>query len=212
MLRMFRFQQECRYLLHGPLFWWAAAAAFLLAWAGRNFFWAGMLAVTAVSAGRSLGGSFQENLPGMLYTGSLGRKLAFCKLLSVLVVSAGSYAALSLAFSFGMGVFPFSGGFSPGIYWNGGGSGLWQSGDALFWMVPWGQGLLAVLTAGVLFSGCFLLLGNPFFGMAAVLIPGFFLFLRMMDLPLEYHGLLCWLAGSCVFLGQRFWRFFRMDL
>ena len=66
---------------------------------GFGLIWAASLVLAGIIAARSLGGSFQNQMPGMLYTQKKGRRTALYKVLSVMAVSGGVYLALSLVFT-----------------------------------------------------------------------------------------------------------------
>lgn len=66
---------------------------------GFGLIWAASLILAGIVAARSLGGSFQNQMPGMLYTQKKGRRTALYKVLSVIAVSGAVYLALSLVFT-----------------------------------------------------------------------------------------------------------------
>ena len=66
---------------------------------GFGLIWAASLILAGIVAARSLGGSFQNQMPGMLYTQKKGRRTALYKVLSVMAISGGVYLALSLVFT-----------------------------------------------------------------------------------------------------------------
>lgn len=58
---------------------------------GQGLMWAAAFVLAGIAAGRSIGGSFQSNMQGMVYLGKSGRRLSLYKVLAVLAVSAAMY-------------------------------------------------------------------------------------------------------------------------
>lgn len=63
---------------------------------GQGLVWAAAFVLAGIAAGRSLGGSFQNNMQGMVYLGKPGRRFGLYKVLAVLAVSAVLYLFLSV--------------------------------------------------------------------------------------------------------------------
>lgn len=91
-------QKERQYLLPMDFlttsnYYWFS---FPLDWMGQGFVWAAAFVLAGIAAGRSLGGSFQSNMQGMVYLGKPGRRFGLYKVLAVLAVSAVLYLFLSV--------------------------------------------------------------------------------------------------------------------
>ncbi len=138
---------------------------------GIGFLWAVSFVLAGIIVARSLGGSFLNNMQGMVYTGKPGRKFVLYKISSALAVSALAYLAMTLVVTLGFILF-----FRLDLYWNIPFSAMtgWR-GPTIprffvtiggYWWFQLGVGLGAVLIMTLIFSAAMLLTKNFYAGSA----------------------------------------------
>lgn len=138
---------------------------------GQGLVWAAAFVLAGIAAGRSLGGSFQSNMQGMVYLGKPGRQFGLYKVLAVLAVSAATYLFLSV---FVLLVYVLL--CRTDLYWNVPLSAV-STGDGVmlprffitiggYWLFQIGVGLAAVLIMAVIFCAAMLFTRNFYAGSA----------------------------------------------
>lgn len=138
---------------------------------GQGLMWAAAFVLAGIAAGRSIGGSFQSNMQGMVYLGKSGRRLSLYKVLAVLAVSAAMYLFLSF---FVLLVYVLL--CRTDLYWDVPLSAV-NTGDGVmlprffitiggYWLFQLGVGLAAVLIMAVIFCAAMLFTKNFYAGSA----------------------------------------------
>lgn len=165
-------QKEKQYLL--PLdncanknFYWFSFPLDLM---GQGLVWAAAFVLAGIAAGRSLGGSFQGNMQGVVYLGKPGRRFGLYKVLAVLTMSAAMYLFLSF---FVLLVYVLL--CRTDLYWNVplSAASLWGFNFPRFsitiggyWLFQLGAGLAAVLIMALIFCAAMLVTKNFYAGSA----------------------------------------------
>ena len=138
---------------------------------GQGLMWAAAFVLAGIAAGRSIGGSFQSNMQGMVYLGKSGRRLSLYKVLAVLAVSAAMYLFLSF---FVLLVYVLL--CRTDLYWNVPLSAVSDGGAMMisrffitiggYWLFQLGVGLAAVLIMTLVFCAAMLVTKNFYAGSA----------------------------------------------
>lgn len=132
---------------------------------GFGLMWAASLILAGMIAARSLGGSFQNQMPGMLYTQKKGRKTALYKVRSVMAVSGGIYLALSLVFTLVCILV-----FRLDLYWDVSLAAMTTTRFPItiggYWLFQLGVGLEAVLIMTLVFCAAMMFTRSFFAGSA----------------------------------------------
>ncbi len=166
-------QKETQYLvpmdfLTTSNYYWFS---FPLDWMGQGLMWAAAFVLAGIAAGRSLGGSFQSNMQGMVYLGKPGRRLELYKVLAVLAVSAVLYLFLSIVILLAYVLI-----CRTDLYWNVPISAVSTWGGLVisrffitiggYWLFQLGVGLAAVLIMALIFCAAMVLTKNFYAGSA----------------------------------------------
>lgn len=138
---------------------------------GQGLMWAAAFVLAGIAAGRSIGGSFQSNMQGVVYLGKPGRRLSLYKVLAVLAVSAAMYLFLSF---FVLLVYVLL--CRADLYWNVPLSAVSDGGAMMvsrffitiggYWLFQLGIGLAAVLIMTLVFCAAMLVTKNFYAGSA----------------------------------------------
>lgn len=138
---------------------------------GQGLVWAAAFVLAGIATGRSLGGSFQGNIQGMVYLGKPGRRFGLYKVLAVLAVSAAMYLFLSFLVLLGYVLL-----CRTDLYWNVPLSAVSDGGAMMisrffitiggYWLFQLGVGLAAVLIMAVIFCAAMLFTKNFYAGSA----------------------------------------------
>ncbi len=138
---------------------------------GQGLVWAAAFVLAGIATGRSLGGSFQSNMQGMVYLGKPGRRFGLYKTLAVLAVSAAMYLFLSFLVLLGYVLL-----CRTDLYWNVPLSAVSDGGGMMiprffitiggYWLFQLGVGLAAVLIMAVIFCAAMLFTKNFYAGSA----------------------------------------------
>lgn len=145
--------------------------AFPLDLMGQGLMWAAAFVLAGIAAGRSIGGSFQSNMQGMVYLGKSGRRLSLYKVLAVLAISAAMYLFLSF---FVLLVYVLL--CRTDLYWNVPLSAVSDGGAMMisrffitiggYWLFQLGVGLAAILIMTLVFCAAMLVTKNFYAGSA----------------------------------------------
>lgn len=138
---------------------------------GQGLMWAAAFVLAGIAAGRSIGGSFQSNMQGMVYLGKSGRRLSLYKVLAVLAISAAMYLFLSF---FVLLVYVLL--CRTDLYWNVPLSAVNDGGAMMvsrffitiggYWLFQLGVGLAAILIMTLVFCAAMLVTKNFYAGSA----------------------------------------------
>ena len=138
---------------------------------GQGLMWAAAFVLAGIAAGRSIGGSFQSNMQGVVYLGKPGRRLSLYKVLAVLAVSAAMYLFLSF---FVLLVYVLL--CRTDLYWNVPLSAVSDGGAMMvsrffitiggYWLFQLGVGLAAILIMTLVFCAAMLVTKNFYAGSA----------------------------------------------
>lgn len=192
--------------------------AFPLDLMGQGLMWAAAFVLAGIAAGRSIGGSFQSNMQGVVYLGKPGRRLSLYKVLAVLAVSAAMYLFLSF---FVLLVYVLL--CRTDLYWNVPLSAVSDGGAMIvsrffitiggYWLFQLGVGLAAVLIMALVFCAAMLVTKNFYAGSAISVGVSLFLLGVVLMVPDAQNSFL--LMGSPIglflqaghFLQERFFLF-----
>ena len=171
--------------------------------------WGTSLILAGIIAARSLGGSFQNQMTGMLYTQKKGRGTALYKVLSVMAVSGAVYLALSIVFALVcIWVFRLD------LYWDVSLAAISTTRFPItiggYWLFQLGVGLAAVLIMAVIFSTAMMVTRSFFAGSAISVGISLLLLGLIANVPAAQNSIL--LMGSPIglylnvgkFLQERF--------
>ena len=176
---------------------------------GFGLLWGTSLILAGIIAARSLGGSFQNQMTGMLYTQKKGRGTALYKVLSVMAVSGAVYLALSIVFALVcIWVFRLD------LYWDVSLAAISTTRFPItiggYWLFQLGVGLAAVLIMAVIFSTAMMVTRSFFAGSAISVGISLLLLGLIANVPAAQNSIL--LMGSPIglylnvgkFLQERF--------
>lgn len=148
--------------------------------------WGLSFVLAGIAAARSFGGSFMNNLQGMVYTGKTGRRLVWRKLLAVLTISAGAYIVLYLLMTvFCIFLFRLD------LYWNVPLASMVYYGNSTiprfaitiggYWWFQLGVGLGAILIMALIFSAS-MVFTKSFYAGSAIAVGVSLLLLGLIEI------------------------------
>ena len=175
---------------------------------GFGLLWAVSLVLAGIIAARSLGGSFQNHMPGMMYTQKKGRRTALYKILSVTAMSGAVYLALSLLFTL-----VCIWGFRLDWYWDVSLSAMTTTRFPItvggYWLFQLGVGLAAVLIMTLVFCTAMLFTRSFYTGSAISVGVSLLLLGLIMNVPAAQNSFL--IMGSPIGLFLNVGKFLQQD-
>lgn len=181
---------------------------------GQGLMWAAAFVLAGIAAGRSIGGSFQSNMQGMVYLGKSGRRLSLYKVLAVLAISAAMYLFLSF---FVLLVYVLL--CRTDLYWNVPLSAVSDGGAMMvsrffitiggYWLFQLGVGLAAILIMTLVFCAAMLVTKNFYAGSAISVGVSLLLLGLIQMVPAAQNSFL--LMGSPIGLFLNVGKFLQQD-
>lgn len=181
---------------------------------GQGLMWAAAFVLAGIAAGRSIGGSFQSNMQGMVYLGKSGRRLSLYKVLAVLAISAAMYLFLSF---FVLLVYVLL--CRTDLYWNVPLSAVNDGGAMMvsrffitiggYWLFQLGVGLAAILIMTLVFCAAMLVTKNFYAGSAISVGVSLLLLGLIQMVPAAQNSFL--LMGSPIGLFLNVGKFLQQD-
>lgn len=175
---------------------------------GFGLLWAVSLILAGIIAARSLGGSFQNHMPGMMYTQKKGRRTALYKILSVTAMSGAVYLVLSLVFTLVCIL-----GFRLDWYWDVSLSAMTTTRFPItvggYWLFQLGVGLAAVLIMTLIFCTAMLFTRSFYTGSAISVGVSLLLLGLIMNVPAAQNSFL--IMGSPIGLFLNVGKFLQQD-
>lgn len=181
---------------------------------GQGLMWAAAFVLVGIAAGRSIGGSFQSNMQGVVYLGKPGRRLSLYKVLAVLAVSAAMYLFLSF---FVLLVYVLL--CRTDLYWNVPLSAVSDGGAMMvsrffitiggYWLFQLGVGLAAVLIMTLVFCAAMLVTKNFYTGSAVSVGVSLLLLGLIQMVPAAQNSFL--IMGSPIGLFLNVGKFLQQD-
>lgn len=181
---------------------------------GQGLVWAAAFVLAGIAAGRSLGGSFQSNMQGMVYLGKPGRRFGLYKVLAVLAVSAVLYLFLSIVVLLGYVLL-----CRTDLYWNVPLSAV-NTGNGVmiprffitiggYWLFQLGVGLAAVLIMTLVFCAVMMVTKNFYAGSAVSVGVPLLLLGLIVNVPAAQNSFL--VMGSPIGLFLNTGKFLQQD-
>ena len=181
---------------------------------GQGLVWAAAFVLAGIAAGRSLGGSFQSNMQGMVYLGKPGRRFGLYKVLAVLAVSAVLYLFLSIVVLLGYVLL-----CRTDLYWNVPLSAV-NTGNGVmiprffitiggYWLFQLGVGLAAVLIMTLVFCAVMMVTKNFYAGSAVSVGVPLLLLGLIVNVPAAQNS--CLVMGSPIGLFLNTGKFLQQD-